>query len=94
MITLIGRYKSIIGFGLTGIQDIREVADKTTTQEVESLLVDAQQIILIEEDLYEMIDEEKRDNNIFVKIPSKDAQDTQLDALIKDTIGVSLKNEE
>lgn len=94
MITLIGRYQSIIGFGLTGISDIREVAENPNEEEVVALLKDAQKIILIEEDLYEMINEDARGENVYIKIPSKTGDDTALDSLIKDTIGVSLKNEE
>lgn len=94
MITLIGTYNSIIGFGMCGINKIHEVTKNTSADEVARLVERADsKIILIDETVYEKIRDLEFDK-IFIQIPDRfksEAETTEIDALVRDTIGISMK---
>lgn len=94
MITLIGTYNSIIGFGLCGIEDIHEVTPGTTAQEIARIVEKTEnEIVLIDEKVHEKIDGRGFDK-IFIQIPDRfreRAGTDDIDKLVRDTIGISMK---
>ncbi len=104
MITLIGTSTTIVGFGLCGIKDIREVNRKTTSEEILDLVRTSEfETIMIDEYIYEKIkvDVQRKiefENKIFVKIPDRytelsDESNDDIDDIVRDTIGINIKQD-
>lgn len=89
MITLIGTRNSAIGFGLCGIKDIREVGPSVTDEELLRMVLEAGEIIMIDEALYARV--KGRVAKTFIRIPDTAGGTQDIDALVKDTIGISIK---
>lgn len=98
MITLIGTSTTIVGFGLCGIKDVHEVRNSTSDEVLASLINKANgKIIMIDESLYDRVKEKIEVDKTFIKIPSRfkdseNVEDDDIDELVKDTIGVAIKN--
>ena len=98
MITLIGTSTTTIGFGLCGIKDIHEVRRSMEKETILKLVKEAEnEIIMIDEDIFEKIREDVRNlGKIFIKIPfrhkKEDEASDAVDEMVKDTLGISIKN--
>lgn len=96
MITLIGTYNSVIGFGLCGIKKIHEVNPRTSVHKIQQYVEQTDSsIILIDEEVYERVKESvSGSGKIFVQIPDRYKENVlmeDIDKLVKDTIGISVK---
>jgi len=94
MITLIGHRATIIGFGLCGIKGIHEVHTNTTDDVLRTLITGAEhEVVMIEEALLQRVQGLKT-KKIFVSIPDRYSSEDHddLDGLVRDTIGVAIKN--
>jgi len=95
MITLIGTSTTIIGFGLCGIKDIREVSHKIESSELLKLYSQVESnIIMIDENLYFKIRSKvKDDNKIIIQIPDrfKECQlNDEIQELVRKTVGANI----
>lgn len=91
MITIIGTRLSVIGFGLCGIRDTHEVSEGVSATEIEQLITNAKSnVVMIEEALLKNVT--INHDKIIVPIPDRFEKPdySDLDNLVKDTVGVSI----
>jgi len=91
MITVIGSHLTAIGMGLCGLKDIHEVPRGVTKEEVEQLIKDAKgDVIMIEEALLKQCS--IKTDKVIITIPDRfgSPEYSDLDNLVKDTVGVSI----
>lgn len=93
MIGLIGYQDDAIGFGLTGIQHIREVPPEADTQAVEQALEQLRaevDVIIIPASLHRLVQEHTQDLMI-IEIPEDNSsKQEEISALAKELLGVNI----
>ena len=90
-IAVIGTSEAIIGFALTGIKNLHEVAtseDAWNAYEKENA-----SIIILSAEVSEMIDLKRKDDRIIVKVSSAALQEDDLSKIVKDAIGFEMSVE-
>ena len=92
MITLIGTAKTIIGFGLCGIKDVHELAPNAEPKTILEAVEKAGEIVMIEQGFHAKIKEGLPSAKIYIQIPDEIVASDDIDALVRDTIGVSMKS--
>lgn len=102
MICLIGTSTTTIGFGLCGIKEIYEVTRSMSPEEIMKFVDNSENdLIMIDEDIFEIIKElsKKNKKKTFIKIPSRFRKEDKnltedIDELVRDTLGIAIKNKE